>query len=215
MASPSNHRHTVRPLMEATIPRRTASWAMSPQLNREKGKSFSPGSSHARALTSTTTPGGKKTRPAPAGTALQTRQTLLAEPLTPLADDLPGQIQPLGNRGVLQAIGGQQNHLGSRNLAIRCRISSRHVLQSPPLLIREDDSVWAASWHSVTPFKSTLPRRHPERHNIMSPYLCQRPLRERGLGAPLFRRHSKLPHPQASTLEGGTHAPVRSACNTP
>jgi hypothetical protein len=119
MASASSHRHTVRPLIEATIPRRTASRAMSEQLNRDKGTSCSAGSWQARALTSTTASGGEKARPPPSRPVFQADQTLLEKPLSPLADDLPGQIQPLGNLRILEPLGCQQNHLGANNSTIR------------------------------------------------------------------------------------------------
>jgi hypothetical protein len=119
MASAASHRQTVRPLIEAAMPRRTVSRAISAQLNRESGRPVSLGSSQARALTSTTTPGGEKTRPAPARTALQAPQALRAESFSPLADDLPGQIQAGGDFGVLQARGRQQDDLGPDDVTIR------------------------------------------------------------------------------------------------
>jgi hypothetical protein len=119
MASASSHRHTVRPLIEATMPRRTASRAISVQLNREKGSPVSLGSSHARALTSTTTSGGKKIRPTPTRTTLQSTQALLAKSFPPFADDLPGQIQACGDLGVLQALGRQQDDLRPDDVAVR------------------------------------------------------------------------------------------------
>src|SRR4030042_896503 len=119
MASASSHRQTVRPLIEATMPRRTASRAMSVQLNREKGSPTSLGSSQARAFTSTTTSGGKKIRPTPARAFLQAAQALLAEPFPPLADDLPGQIQTCGDLLVFQALGRQQDDLRPDDVTIR------------------------------------------------------------------------------------------------
>ena len=89
IASASSHRQTVRPLMEATIPRWIASRAMSAQLNRDNGTPCSAGSWHARALTSTTISGGENARPPPARAVFQADQTLLGKSISPLADDLP------------------------------------------------------------------------------------------------------------------------------
>jgi hypothetical protein len=119
MASASSHRQTVRPLIEATIPRRTTSRAMSGQLNRENGNPCSYGSSQARALTSTTTPGGKKIRPARPRAALQAAQPLLAKPFSPLADDLPRQIQAGSDLGVFQPGTGQEHDLRPDDVTIR------------------------------------------------------------------------------------------------
>jgi hypothetical protein len=71
------------------------------------------------AFTSTTTPGGKERRPTGTGTALQAFQTLLEEPFSPLAHNLSGKIEALPDRQVLQALRGEENHLGAHHLAIR------------------------------------------------------------------------------------------------
>jgi hypothetical protein len=147
MASASSHRQIVLALIEATIPRRTASLARSAQLKRENGRLDSLGSSQASALTSTTSAGGKSSRPARAREAFQARQTLAVEPLAPLADDLPRQVKAAGNLGVLQTRGGQQHDFGADNVAKWRCVLSCNSLQYLPLLIRENNGKWAHTWH--------------------------------------------------------------------
>jgi hypothetical protein len=88
-------------------------------LKRERGRPSALGSSHARAFTATTTAGGKDTRPTLPREFFQAGHSLLEEALAPLADDLAGRIQALGDLVVGQSLGGVQDDLGSNHIAIR------------------------------------------------------------------------------------------------
>ena len=72
-----SQRHTVLPLMVATSPLRCASRAMSAQLKRDRGTPRVAGSSHAMALTSTTTSGGKNPGAARARAFFEAGQSFL------------------------------------------------------------------------------------------------------------------------------------------
>jgi hypothetical protein len=101
----------------------TSPWAIPSRRNsasdqRASGTPRRAGSSHARALTSTTTLGGiAGWAPAP-GLLLQPREAFGAKPLAPLADDLAGSIQARGNDVIREAVGGQQHDLRSNDIAI-------------------------------------------------------------------------------------------------
>lgn len=77
------------------------------------------GSPHARDVTSTTTSGSEKPRPAPVRTSLQSAQAFLTESSAPLADDLSQQIQPAGNLRVLGTFGRERDDPSPNNVAIR------------------------------------------------------------------------------------------------
>ena len=74
--------------MSATIPRPMASRRMSALLKRDSGRPVSCGISQARALTATTTSGGKPPRAARPGLVAETGEAPFEESLAPLADDL-------------------------------------------------------------------------------------------------------------------------------
>ena len=105
------------------------------------------GSSHAKALTCTTSSGGKRPGATRSGTFFQARQALLEESLAPLADDFAPGIQALSDLIVGQALGGVEDHLGADNLKIRQRIFCCSAFQFMPLLWREINSEWAFSRH--------------------------------------------------------------------
>ena len=88
-------------------------------LKRESGRSAGAGSSHARALTCTTTSGGKRARSPGSRLILQSRQTLLEKPFAPLANDFAARMQARSNLVVAQATGGEEDHLGADDLIIR------------------------------------------------------------------------------------------------
>ena len=73
MASSCNQRHTVLSLIRATNPERRACRATSATLQRESGTPTAAGSSHANALISTTSSGGKSPRSTRAGSLFQAR----------------------------------------------------------------------------------------------------------------------------------------------
>jgi len=88
-------------------------------LKRESGSPVSLGSSQARAFTATTVPGGKDARPALPWEFLQAAKALLEEALAPLAHDLAGGIEALGDLVVAQPLGGIQHDLGADHISIR------------------------------------------------------------------------------------------------
>jgi len=110
-------------LMLATKPERCACRATSATLSRDSGKPKVVGRSHASALISIVSSGGKDPRASRAGSLFETRQSLLEEALAPLADHLASGVQPCGDLVVVHTVGSHQDHLGSNDLEIRQRIS--------------------------------------------------------------------------------------------
>src|SRR6266542_2183658 len=119
MASSVSHRHTVASETLATMPLRMASSRMSGTPRRDSGRPSVPGSSQARALTSTTTPGGKDPGPSPPGPLRQALQALLQEPLSPLPHHLPAGVGAQGDLLDGDPVGGQENDAGPDDLPIR------------------------------------------------------------------------------------------------
>lgn len=76
IASSASQRQTVVPEIAQTIPRRTASAAISGPDHLDKGRPDSAGSSQASAFTSAISPGGKRPRPTRPWSLIQTRETL-------------------------------------------------------------------------------------------------------------------------------------------
>ena len=111
-------------LMLATNPERCACRATSATLSRDNAKPKVVGNSHASALISTVSSGGKDPRASRAGSLFEARQSLLEEALAPLADHLASGVQPRGDLVVVHAVRGHQDHLGSNNFEIRQRISA-------------------------------------------------------------------------------------------
>jgi hypothetical protein len=109
----------VAPLICATMPRAITSLAKSWRLNRERGKSVWAGNSQARALTCTTTSGGKNGRAPGSWFILQTGQTFLEEPFAPLANDLARDRKAGGNLVIGAALSGQEHYLGTEDSIIR------------------------------------------------------------------------------------------------
>ena len=66
---------------------------------------------------------------------------------SPLADDLPGQAQALGDDLVFQAIRGKEDELGPNDLEVRCRILACHRLELLPLAVGEEDRERATTGH--------------------------------------------------------------------
>src|SRR5574337_257395 len=118
-ASSLSQRQMVVCPMEATRPRRTISRWMSGTWKRERGSPVSRGIWHARALTLTTTLGGKKPGAAPTGEIVKTVEALLGESLPPLAYDLSRDVDPRGDLLVLQSLRRVENDLGPHDVAIR------------------------------------------------------------------------------------------------
>ena len=77
------------------------------------------GSSQASALTCTTSSGGKSPGSTRASLFFQSRQSLLEKAFAPQADDFASRMQARSNFVVAQAVGGEEDHLGSDDLKIR------------------------------------------------------------------------------------------------
>ena len=69
------------------------------------------------------------------------------EAFSPLADDLSRQAQALSDDLVLQAIGGEEDELGTDDLEVRRRIFACHRLELLPLAVREENREGATSRH--------------------------------------------------------------------
>ena len=125
------------------------------------------GSSHASALISTVSSGGKDPRASRAGSFLQARHSLLEEALAPLADHLSAlRVQARGDLVVVHAVGGHQNHLarttskyGNVYLVAR-RVSSAHS--------SADNSIWDG-----VSLASANPRRRTAYHNAIRCHLSR------------------------------------------
>src|SRR4026209_1936700 len=115
--------------MEATSPRRRTSRLISGIEWRDKGRPWLRGSSQAKALTATTTLGGKAGRPPAPRLFEQPCKTLLEEALAPPADDLAWSIEPGSDLIVAGSLSGVEDDLGPDHISIRRRIPARHDLE--------------------------------------------------------------------------------------
>src|SRR5256712_13639600 len=113
MASSCSQRQTVLPLMLATKPVAQAWRASSGAVQRDNGCCSVAGNSQARALTCTTTSGGKRPGAPGSWEFLQPAEPLGEKAFAPQADDFAAGVQALGNLVVGEAFGGQENHFGS------------------------------------------------------------------------------------------------------
>src|SRR6266511_2885144 len=151
MASSSSHRQMLDPETWATIPRLTASARISEIENRDSGTPTVAGSSHAKALTSMITLGGKDRGPSPAGPLLQPAKAFFEEPLAPLGHDLHGHGQPRRDLLVLPPRSGHQDDPRPNHVSIRRCISSRPAFQREPLVLVQFDGVRAPPRHAPLP----------------------------------------------------------------
>ena len=103
----------------ATSPCAITSRRSSASDQRASGTPRRAGSSHASALTSTTTLGGKAGWAPAAGLLLQPRQAFGAEALAPLADDLARGIETGRDDVIGQPRGGEQHDLRANHVSIR------------------------------------------------------------------------------------------------
>jgi hypothetical protein len=90
---------------------------------------------------------GKTSGPSAARLIHESLKALVEEPSSPLADDLPGKVQPLGDDFVLQAIRREEDELGTDHLEVRRRIPAGCRLELGPLEIREEDCGGTGTWH--------------------------------------------------------------------
>src|SRR5713101_4235740 len=104
IASADSHRQMVVPETDATMPCCTAARARSGQCQRASGTPVVAGSSQARALTATTTSGGKRRGPPSPRQVAEPGQALVAEPFAPLGDHLARGVQLGGDLVVAQAL---------------------------------------------------------------------------------------------------------------
>ena len=107
------------------------------------------GSSQAKALTCTTSSGGENPGATRAGEFLQPAESFVKEALAPLADDLAAGIQTGGNFIVGDAFGGQENHLGAKDLKVWQRILCGASIQLLLFIRAEHDPERAFSWHII------------------------------------------------------------------
>jgi hypothetical protein len=77
------------------------------------------GNWHASALISTTISGGKNSRSSAPRSFFQTAEAFVEEAFTPLRYDLSGQVQPLADLFVEQALGSKEDNLGLHDITIR------------------------------------------------------------------------------------------------
>jgi hypothetical protein len=111
--------------MRATNPKPWACRLTSDTLSLDSGTPKVEGSSHANALISTVSCGGKNPGASRAGSLFETRQSFLEKPLAPLTDDLAPRIEACGDLVVSDPAGRHQNHFGAHHLKIRQRIFCR------------------------------------------------------------------------------------------
>lgn len=113
----------------------------------ESGTPLVAGSSQARALTCTTSSGGKNPGAAGARQFLKASEALFEETLPPHADNLAPGVEPGGNLIVGQALGGKQDHSGADDFKIRQRIPGSAAAQLALFGSGELDREWAGTWH--------------------------------------------------------------------
>ena len=131
MASSCNHRHTLLSLIVATLPARRTSRAISAVLKRESGTPSVAGNSQARALTWTTTSGGKSPGTARARTLVESGQAFIEEAFAPQADDVAADGERGRNLVSAEALGRGQDDAGAEHLKVWQRILTGETLKAP------------------------------------------------------------------------------------
>jgi hypothetical protein len=109
----------------------------SERLQRESGKPDWLGNSQAKALTCTTSSGGKSPGAARAGKLFQPAEAFVEEAFAPLADNFAARIQPSRNDVVGQVFGRHEDNFGPEYLKIRQRIFGRAMAEFLLLIWRE------------------------------------------------------------------------------
>ena len=87
---------------------------MSGMCRRDHGHPQTSGELAARALTATTTSGGKGRGPAAPWALVEPGEALLVEAFSPFRDDLPPGVEASCDLVVVHAAGGQKDDLGRR-----------------------------------------------------------------------------------------------------
>jgi hypothetical protein len=153
MASSWSQRQMVLPLTLATIPARCTSRATSAVLRRDSGTPRVAGSSHARALTWTTTSGGKNSGATRAGPLVEAGQAFVEEALAPTTDDVATDGEGGGNVIITATVGGGEDDEGPEHLKIRQRIFPGSSLENLAFFRRERDDIWAVSRHHSSRYR--------------------------------------------------------------
>jgi hypothetical protein len=86
------------------------------------------GSSHATALTSTTTSGGESPGPAGAIEILESSHAMFEEPLPPETHDFSSCVEPLRDLEIRQALSREQDHLCPNDRKVWQRILCSEAL---------------------------------------------------------------------------------------
>src|ERR1700740_3392039 len=118
-ASALSQRHKVTPLISATKPWVITSRRISDRESRDSGSCKRCGSSQARALTWTTTLGGKLGGSAAPRFGLEARKSREGKSLAPFADNLARGVQTSSDNVVGEPFGGEQHDLRSDHVTIR------------------------------------------------------------------------------------------------
>jgi len=118
--------------------------------SRESGTPRVRGSSHARALTSTMTSGGKDRGTTSAGAFLEAREAFLEETFAPLADDLAARVESRRNLIVAESLGGEEHDLGPDYVSIRQRIFSGLSFETSALIAVGASSLEAAEGEGMS-----------------------------------------------------------------
>jgi hypothetical protein len=100
-------------------------------LKRESGTPSVAGNSQARALTWTTTSGGKSSGTARARTLVEAGQAFIEEAFAPQADDVSADGQRGRNLVIAEALGRGQHDAGAEHLTVWQRILAGETLEAP------------------------------------------------------------------------------------
>src|SRR5713101_2022968 len=142
-ASTLSQRHKVAPLISATNPWVITSRRISERESRDSGSCKRCGSSQARALTWTTTLGGKVGGSAAPRLRLEAGKPREGKSLAPLADDLARSVQVSSDDVVGEPFRRKQHDLGSDHITIRRRVLAHLSLQQSALFFGENYREWA------------------------------------------------------------------------
>lgn len=134
-----HQRQTVVPEIWQTMPRATASRASSAADHREIDRPEMAGSSHASALTSAISAGGKRPGTPRPGPLIKPGDAFGGEPLSPPAGRLVGAIQPPRDLGIAVTLGREHHDLGADHLAVRTRVLRRAPTQLTLLALTQPD----------------------------------------------------------------------------
>ncbi len=174
MASDRNVRQIVAAEINATTPRRISSRASSEQLQRDSGTPVVAGSSHANALISAFTEGGKDPGPAASRSVLKALQSLIDEPLTPPVHHLRTGIEPGSDIHIRQPLSREQHDLGPHHLRIRSCVTPSPTFELPALVCGQYDLERAhtAPSHGVPPHGTNATPPTPPRRNPIKSHQC-------------------------------------------